>query len=501
MPNPLFTVDRRPCVHIADPISFGGNNAMWGSPDNYGARTIDLASGNRLAGIGTYEPIGVQRLINIMQYNYERGIRRFMINSPQGTITVENNFPAYGGIWTCMQQRFITAYDGTSFVNPNLNCWPGRTTVPTLAEAQDLNTAFFANGRTNEFYQHLRTWLISSASMGYNVGLDGVTPMSDKRPEVELYIYTGFGIPYKNGNVHTEANYVHVLGNGANGNFQWQDNTTSGFKMPDPANIQEHSNYLQLDWRKWFECGVNGIGQDVGVYAWNHRHGDWVYEDSFKPTNYNKPLTNIRKWFTDYYNSIPVGFNPGDRFSSKPFKLFLEAFPWDSDPNKIINRSTNNNFVTANTNEYYSFWNPLGSQEDSNSTAYKGSWMHYAPYIVLPGLLSQFSNGGFPNTNQYCGADPNRKWKFDKDTTEIHLLIDFLAKPYADLSELNNLSLDIGSAKSQEVINKCVEYWKDYLDRGYVYMPAIYTWNYLIEREINKKLLEYLGVWPSGQVA
>jgi hypothetical protein len=29
MPNPLFNVDRRPCAHLAGPISFGGNDATW----------------------------------------------------------------------------------------------------------------------------------------------------------------------------------------------------------------------------------------------------------------------------------------------------------------------------------------------------------------------------------------------------------------------------------------------------------------------------------------
>lgn len=501
MSNPIFNVDRRPCVHIADPISFGGNNATWGSADNYGAATIDLSNGNRLAGINTYQPIGVQRLIRNMQYHYERGIRRFMINSPLGTLVVENNFPAYGGIWSPMTQRVIEDYNGNKFVNPYLVCWPGRSTIPTIAEAENPATSFISNGRGNEFYQHLRTWLVSSSQMGYNVGLDGTTPMPNKLGDVELYIYTGFGIPYKNGSVSYSSNYVHVMGNGADFNAAWLNNTTSGFKMPDPENDQDHKTYLESEWLKWFECGVNGIGQDVGVYGWNHRHGCWVYQDSFIPANHDRPLTNMRKWYEKYYNNIPVGFNPGQRMSSKPFKYFLENFPWDNDPDKILNKTTTNSFPTPNTNETFSFWSPFGAYADSNSTAYKGSWMHYTPYIVLPASLTNFINGSFPNPSQYSGADPNHKWVFDTSRTEIHLLVTGPSFPFTDGldSTLNNLSNNMNSTQTQTVIENCTAFWKNYIDRGYVYMPAVYWNGYSIDREINKRLLEYIGVWPSGK--
>lgn len=502
MSNPIFTVDRRPCVHIADSISFGGNDATWGSPADYGIATINLANGLRISGIGTYEPVGVQRLINIMQYHYERGIRRFMINSPQGTIAVEGGFPSYGGIWSPMKQRVIENYNGVEFANPNLNCWPGRTTVPSVIDAKNPATTFLDFGRVNEFFQHLRLWLVSSSALGYNVGLDGITSMPDKRSEVELYIYTGYGIPFKTGSIYYGSNYVHVMGSGPSGNALWQDDINNGFKIPDPENNADQATYLQSEWLRWFELGVNGIAYDVGLYAWNHRHGCWIYEDNNRPANFNKPITNIRKWYENFYNNLTVGSNTGERFSSHKFKMFLENFPWDSDPNNIINRTTSNAFPTANTNEYYSFWSPFGSREDSNSTAYKGSWMHYCPYIILPQALTNFTNGAFPNPSQYSGADPNQKWTFDKSRTEIHLLVTGLAKPFTDGLDatLTSLSNNINSVQTQTVITNCTNYWKNYIDRGYIYMPAVYPWSYLVEREINKRLLEYVGVWPSGQV-
>jgi hypothetical protein len=402
-----------------------------------------------------------------------------------------------------MRQRVVEDYNGTKFANPYLNCWPGRSTVPSVSEAENQATAFIENGRANEFFQHLRTWLVSSSQMGYNVGLDGTTTMPNKLQDVEIYIYTGFGIPYKNGSVSYSSNYVHVMGNGANFNALWQDNTTNGFKMPDPENDIAHKTYLESEWLKWFECGVCGIGADIGVYAWNYRHGSWVYEDNNRPVNFNRPLTNMRRWYEKYYNNLPVGFSPGQRFSSKPFKYFLESFPWDTDPNKILNRTTNNPFPTANTKEVYSFWNPIGSNEDSNSTPYKGSWMHYSPYIILPVGLTTFQNGSFPNPTGFSGADPNNQWTFDKTNTEIHLLVTLPSLPYTDglNPTLQNLSNNINSPQSQAVIQNCFTFWKDYIDRGYVYMPAIYHNSYQIDKEINKKLMEYLGVWPSGQTA
>ena len=99
MKNPFFKVDRRPCVHIANGISFSGTDVRWGTPPTYGYRTIDLAKGERLPGIGTYEAVGFQEIIRTMQYNWERGFRRFMLNTPIGSVSVnESLFPAYGGI-------------------------------------------------------------------------------------------------------------------------------------------------------------------------------------------------------------------------------------------------------------------------------------------------------------------------------------------------------------------------------------------------------------------
>jgi hypothetical protein len=511
MPNPLFQVDRRPCVHIADPITFSGVDERWGGPVNYGAQTINLATGARLPGIGTYELIGVQRTIATMQYHYERGIRRFMINSPQGTVAVTaEGFPAYGGIWSCMQQRTITNWDGSeTFVNPNMACWPGRTVPPTLEESA--TASFISFGRTNEWFEHLRVWLLSGASLGYNVGMDGTTPMTDKRGDVEIYIYTGFGIPFKTGAVDFNANYVKVLGNAEN--KIWMNNP-NGFQMPDPDNKSDHANYLTSEWNKWFNIGVSGVGGDVGVYAANYRHGDWVYQlisdgtniDTITPTTYDVPLTNMRRWFENHYFSLPIGTGVGtaERFNTvNKFKYFIEGFPWDVNAAKITNRSSSFLFPEAGTDEAYGFLDSWGAPKLVGTSRYSNSWMHYTPYIQLLDGLTTFKNGAyqFP-TNQFNGSDPNNKWRFDPTTTEIHILVTDPARPFTSSSdpELTALSNTINSPATQAKVEQCVDFWLDFMDRGYVYMFFVSPDGYVFNRTVHKRIMEELGHWPSGQV-
>lgn len=507
MNNPLFTVDRRPIIHIGIPIAFGGTDTRWGMSQEALYKTINTATGLRLPGIGTYENIGVQQIIYTMQYHYERGIRRFLINSPQGCIGVDpGGYPAYGGIWDCMSSKSIERpWDGTRFANPFYTNWltlSNGDPLPTYSTnpSDPYNTLLYLNnGRQAEWYVHLRVWLGSNAAYGYHLGLDGVTAMPDKRGEVEVYIYTGFGIPTLNGAVDHESNYVSVMGESTNQTYQ-NLATGHGFEMPDPDNDSSHVTYLD-QWKKWFENGACGIGGDVGVFAFNYEYGDWVYQnpDSNMPAFHNQKKTNMRRYFENLYNNMPAGTGVGQRYVSHPFSYFVEGHPWNWNKK---HGTTNPDIAhpVVGTDEYLDLFGisaPLG-----DNSAYRGSWQHYTKYIQMYEGLSQFRNNTWQGGSgtAFNGADPNRKWKFDPETTEIHLLANVLPCPYMDESDSALAAYDARytDADVQALMDACAEYWIDYIDRGYILMSSTYPFSYKVQREIHKRIMQHLGVWPDS---
>jgi hypothetical protein len=510
MPNPLFNVDRRPCAHLSGAIAFGGNDARWSSSANYCLPSYDTATGLRYSGVTADSAIGVQETLKSMTYLYDRGIRRFMINSPAGNVFT-GGIPAYGGIWSPMSSRYvIRTTDNAKIPNPYPECWrsiPGQTSPPTIVpaiNAADLDTLpFNSTGRVNEWRDQLKLWLVGS--FGYSAHSDA-----------EVYIYTGYGIPTKISGSDIvpdyTANYVREMG--MDKNILYMNKADGfGFQMPDPDKNSLHDTYLRTEWLKWIEAGICGVGADVGVYGWNHKYGSWVYNapgtpdlSTSIPANAFNRNTNMRRWFERFWNSLPKGNGTGQRFSNtNNFSYFLENFPWDTDPNNIINRTTSNSYPTPNTNEYYSFWNPLGGSLDSNSTPYGPGWMHYSKFLILQDALITFTNNAWVNgPTNYNGADPNRKWKFDPTTTEIHLLALSLARPFtADTDPvLATLSSNISSPETQAIIQDCVDWWLYYYqDCGYVYQSLIYHDSYAIQKHIHKGVMQGLGYWPVSDPA
>jgi len=508
MNNPLFTVDRRPAVHIGLPIAFGGTDTRWGMSTEALYKTIDTGTGLRLAGIGTYENIGVQQIIRTMQYHYERGIKRFVINTPPGCIAVTaEGYPAYGGIWDCMgtksQERL---YDGQRFANPFYTNWltlNNGDTLPTYSTnpADPYNTlSYYSGGRAAEWYVHLRTWLGSNAAYGYDKGLDGVTPMGDKRSEVEVYIYTGFGIPTLNGAPDHAVNYVAIMSDAYNQTFQ-DISTGHGFEMPDPENDAAHATYLD-QWKMWFEAGACGIGADVGLYAFNYEKGDWIYQNLAQmPATHNQKKTNMRRYLENLYNNMDLGSSSGQRYANRPFSYFVEGHPWNWN---VKHGGTNPeiSYPVVGTEEYLDLFGVAGVEGDNNNSAYRGSWQHYTKYIQMYEGLAQFRNGTWQGGSgtAFNGADPNRKWKFDPNTTEVHLLASVLPCPYMDESNeaLTAYDARYTDADVQSMMDDCAEWWIDYIDRGYVYQSVTYPFSYKVHREIHKRIMQYLGEWPSS---
>jgi len=493
MPNPLFTVDRRPCVHLSLNISTT-NNTFWSGNADLCEAVIDDATGNRISGVTASSNIGVQMYINAMQYHWERGIRRFIINSPCGSLDNGVTDIAYAGILGPMKERKVQRENGVFVPNPYKACWKGNSyTVPDLATID--SAPFIANAQYAQWFTLLRAWLL---------GINGYTTNKLDIDPVEIYLYTSFVIPLGPSSTPiTSRNWVKYPGDTNNATFV---NQANGFAFPDPDNVAAHQTYLQNEFRPWYECGICGVGADVGLYAWNHRKGDWVYfNNPTKPANFDTPKTNMKKWFNNEYFSLTRGIGTGQRLNmATKFTYFQEIHPWDIDKNNITNRTETLDFPKAGTEEAFALLDPWGSNGDSNSTAFKGSWMHYSPYIIADANMTSWINGNWANaTTSYNGADPNRKWQFDKATTEIHLLVPSLAKPFTNNTDptLTSLSASISDPATQSIIDDCVDWWMDYIDRGYVYQPVLYQTSYLVEREINKRILQNLGVWPLSDPA
>jgi hypothetical protein len=507
MKNPFFKVDRRPCVHIANGISFGGTDVRWGTPPTYGYRTINLADGSRLPGIGTYEAVGFQEIIRTMQYNWERGFRRFMLNTPIGSISVNDAlFPAYGGIHSAAKAKSqLRHWDGARFPNPYYANWTSLANgdpLPTYSTnmSDPYNTLPYLDyGRVNEMFVHLRMWLASSSALGYDKALDGVTTIGDKRGDTEIYIYTGFGIPTYNNYPSYDANYVAILGDETNDDFCNKVSGT-GFQFPDPDHNESHAAYLTDEWSKVIPWGISGIGQDVGVWGFNWRKGNWVYidqADADAVPNYNAKMTNMRKWFENLYQSIPTGNGVNDRYSlNDNFSYFLEGHPWDWHIKTNISRP-DLPYPVAGTKEAMGLLSPLSYNGDSGSE-YIGDWQHYTKYLQLEQGVKTFVNGEFTGGAEgFNGADPNGMWQFDPESTEIHMVITDLGRPYTEATNdfYQAVSTSMPDPEVDILIDQTVDYWMDYMNRGYVYQPSIYPWEYLFTREINKRVMLELGYW------
>lgn len=497
MSNPIFTVDRRPCVHLSLNVSTT-NNTFWSGNADLCEAVIDDATGNRLAGITAADDIGVQLFINTMQYHWERGIRRFIINSPCGTLDNGMANVAYAGITGPMKQRKVQRENGVFVPNPYKAVWKANGyVVPDLGTVD--SATFIPGGQYAQWLTLLRAWLF---------GINGYTTnkIDETSNQVEVYLYTSFAIPLGPSTTPiTTRNWVRFPGNTNNATFQ---NQADGFAFPDPENVPSHATFLQNELRPWYQCGICGVGADVGLYAWNHRKGDWVYfNNPTTPVGFDTPKTNIRKWLSNDYFALTRGIDidVNQRLSkATKFTYFQEIHPWDQDPAKITNRSDTLDFPKAGTEESFALLDPWGSNGDSNSSAYKGSWQHYSPYIIDVANMTTWKNGNWEfATTLFNGADPNQKWQFDSATTEIHLLCSRLAKPFTDATDptLTALSADIANPTTQSIIEDCADWYIEYLNRGYVYQPVIYHNGYLVERHIHKRIMQHLNLWPVSDPA
>jgi hypothetical protein len=63
-------------------------------------------------------------------------------------------------------------------------------------------------------------------------------------------------------------------------------------------------------------------------------------------------------------------------------------------------------------------------------------------------------------------------------------------------TNMNNLSVNTSASATQTIIENCVTYWMDFINRGYVYQPVLYHDDFLINRTIHKRIMQELGKWP-----
>jgi hypothetical protein len=284
MANPNFTVDRRPVVHISYGVAGGIADQYWGSTADHCKAVIDPTNNLRRAGVSETTNIGVQQVINTMSYHYDRGIRRFIINSPCGTITSDGSTGgelAFAGVWSTSVNKWILRKDGTRVINPFEGCWPdGVPSDPYASGVNDGSIQFVSNGRTLDWYVLLRSWI---------AGDNDLWPGASAKQDIEIAIYSSFVIPLSNFAPTTNKNWVDFPNDANNKTLM---NASEGYAFPDPANNYLHAAYLRNEYRRWFECGICGVGADVGQYAWNHSKGSWIYQDtSDLPTGYANPQT------------------------------------------------------------------------------------------------------------------------------------------------------------------------------------------------------------------
>lgn len=497
----IFNVDRRPCIHMAISIS-GLGEQYWSGQESWCQSIINPVTGLRYDGTGGIPTVdittnkGVQQLILTMDYFYNRGFRRFMFNTPCGTVTLDGvSNDSFAGWWTPMTQRKVQRKDGVYVPNPYQGCWIDPSTNPTgtVPSLANVDTApFRSNGRTYEWYSLLRAWLRGNA-LGYSGDKLETDP-------VECYVYSGFSIPYKNNAPDPTRNWLD--GNTDNKILQFR-NTANGYQFPDPDNNPQHATYLQNELRPWYECGVSGVGHDAGPFAWNYRNGMWVFGNgTTPPSSFLQRTTNIRKWLENDYFSLSQGNGSNQRYNTtSKFTYFQESQPWNSDPAMILNKTTNNSFPTINTNEAYSLYLPLGAEDGSFNTKYSAGWLNYSPYLSLYDTINTWKNGNWTNpANQYNGGDPNRKWRFDPETTEVHLLTLNPGVPFTDgvYGTYVQLSDTINTPATQAIVEDTVDFWMDYMNRGYIWHPVMYHFNTLFERTINKRIMQELGYWPQA---
>jgi hypothetical protein len=480
-PPANFTVDRRPGSAIATSVSGGPDRnpiLCWTGNNNTivnnWKKCLD-SSGNPISGKGLQSWIE-----NYLDFNYARGVRRFMIWTPCGTLHHEVNGVLDSGytsaITSSMQKRVYDqlkiAADGSStiknrYVNPSEACWKNITTptfpmasetgmrdtkysllIPSsVAQAESLPLCsdnpsvpcFDPNGRKDEWTTCLGRWITN-------------------HPDADVGLYIGYTIPTINGS--PASGEISIAGDKGVGGFL--QNTTGagirGWQVPDPANNIDHETFLITELTPWMTIGIKFLGFDVGQGMFNYENGGTTSYGANKASR--TAVGDYKSWLLGNFPELKT--------------VIAEALPWDEkapildefnkvvssttyprktimnfDPNKSVCKGTE---VTAQSyggepfNTVYTdtCWtnpgrerrrklDPLGkdyriASGDQNDIVYSSGAYQYCAYLIaaVGWLNSGDWNIGLhnPTTNGFAGVDPNNMWCWYKKNTEIGLYVE-----------------------------------------------------------------------------
>ncbi len=490
--NADFTVDRRP--GHANPISVSGGTDRpdllnWSSDNtastSYWKKSIEINANNELgAALGT---IGLNKFfVDHITWNYNRGIRRFMIWVPCGTMHYimpnnELNAAYTSAVSSSMKKRVYDKIkvnlDGTydvveKFVNPAEVCWydwalsrtmsgGGTLIIPNVAQAESLPSCddtnyvagpcFNPEARLTEYLTWLQDFINNKNSS------------SNLDDHVDVGLYIGYTIPTVNGE---PAHGEHVIvGDAGVGN--WLQNTTGptaegksvkGWQIPDPLNNIKHADFLREELQPWFDAGINFLGFDVSVGMFNYQNGGTLTYGSNAASR--DPVGDYKAWLMNEWpqlktvicEAIPVDFTAPilNEFNEIQSTTFPRKTMYDIDPQIEVCKGQLVTEVSASENTFNrvytdSCWINKGRERfrkldpdgktETNTTllSYSPKAYQYSPYIAtVSGYLNsaewninlETNNDDSGNWTTWGGIDPNKMLCWYRGNTEIGAFVE-----------------------------------------------------------------------------
>ena len=426
-PAANFNVDRRPVSAIPDSVS-GGDPA---------AKYLNFVNGVSIFTKNT----GINKLIqDHLDWNYNRGVRRFMLWLPCGYLSADGG--AYtSAVSSAMKNRVYTG----GIINPAESCWSGITVkdpttnlfIPqTVAQAN--SATFNPNGRLDEWLDKFGDWITA-------------------HPLADVGIYIGYVIPTVDGIPNASTHIAMVGGAGATGD---QQNTTTGrgWQIPDPANNAAHAAFLERELQPWIDIGITSIGLDVGQGMFNYAYGGTISYGDGTASASKSPVGDYKHWLMTRWptlktvigEALPIDFKAPvlNEFNQIADTSYPRKTVYLTDTSMEVCKAepTLNGSSLDSINPIYtdSCWankgrerfrklNPDGkdyrTQTDPNGLVYSAGAYQYCPYVILQSgnLNSGEWNIGKHNMgtiSNWAGLDPNNMWCWYKRNTEIGLYVE-----------------------------------------------------------------------------
>lgn len=261
-----FDVDRRPVAVMPIAIS-GGSSAE---------RFLSYVGDNE--GNANYywkKDVGIAKIIEeYFDWNYDRGIRRFMLWVPCGYLQ-ELGVGYTSCVTTAMQQpKFIrNPFDDVPIINPAESCWPTVNEIDgnplddplftglkiprqdNLESYLNSTDGFDPNGRLNEWLTQLGKWITD-------------------HPDADVGLYIGYAIPTTDG--VPSIGDIAITGDFGNGSTGQNTTDGKGWQIPDPKNNESHREFLIRELQPWMNIGIKCLGFDAGSGMFNYKNGGTV---------------------------------------------------------------------------------------------------------------------------------------------------------------------------------------------------------------------------------